>query len=135
MAVLFYGRLVCIFNHLSTDLKVYGIERTINSSVDLPMTWQSYFMEDWYVYLTFIDRIKSLRYREDNKLISRSSYHMAVLFYGRLVCILNLLSTELKVYGIERTINSSVDLPTTWQSYFMEDWYVSYHIYHKWIFD
>lgn len=30
-------------------------------------------------------------------------------------------ATELKVYGIERTINSSVDLPTTWQSYFMED--------------
>lgn len=29
--------------------------------------------------------------------------------------------TELKVYGIERTINSAVDLPTTWQSYFMED--------------
>ena len=34
----------------STELKVYGIERTINSSVDLPTTWQSYFMEDWYVY-------------------------------------------------------------------------------------
>lgn len=29
--------------------------------------------------------------------------------------------TELKVLGIERTINSTVDLPTTWQSYFMED--------------
>ncbi|KAL4222899.1 hypothetical protein ACF0H5_018939 [Mactra antiquata] len=29
--------------------------------------------------------------------------------------------TELKVYGIERTINSAIDLPTTWQSYFMED--------------
>lgn len=31
--------------------------------------------------------------------------------------------TELKVYGIERTINSTVDLPTTWQSYFMKDGY------------
>ncbi|XP_052817813.1 ciliogenesis-associated TTC17-interacting protein-like [Mya arenaria] len=30
-------------------------------------------------------------------------------------------NTELKVYGIERTINSSIDLPTTWQSYFMKD--------------
>lgn len=29
--------------------------------------------------------------------------------------------TELKVYGIERTINSTIDLPTTWQSYFMKD--------------
>ena len=30
-------------------------------------------------------------------------------------------ATELKVYGVERTINSTIDLPTTWQSYFMED--------------
>lgn len=29
--------------------------------------------------------------------------------------------TELKVFGVERTINSTVDLPTTWQSYFMKD--------------
>lgn len=29
--------------------------------------------------------------------------------------------TEVRVYGIERTINSTIDLPTTWQSYFMED--------------
>lgn len=29
--------------------------------------------------------------------------------------------TEIRVYGIERTINSVVDLPTTWQSYFMQD--------------
>lgn len=28
---------------------------------------------------------------------------------------------ELRVYGVERTINSTVDLPTTWQSYFMND--------------
>ncbi|XP_059163387.1 ciliogenesis-associated TTC17-interacting protein-like isoform X2 [Physella acuta] len=28
---------------------------------------------------------------------------------------------ELRVYGIERTIHSMVDLPTTWQSYFMKD--------------
>ncbi|XP_041365396.1 ciliogenesis-associated TTC17-interacting protein-like isoform X2 [Gigantopelta aegis] len=28
---------------------------------------------------------------------------------------------ELPVIGIERTINSTVDLPTTWQSYFMSD--------------
>ncbi|CAL1528736.1 unnamed protein product [Lymnaea stagnalis] len=30
-------------------------------------------------------------------------------------------NVELRVYGIERTINSSVDLPTSWQSYFMKD--------------
>ncbi|OWF40893.1 ciliogenesis-associated TTC17-interacting protein-like isoform X2 [Mizuhopecten yessoensis] len=29
--------------------------------------------------------------------------------------------TEIRVYGVERTINSVVDLPTTWQSYFMQD--------------
>ncbi|KAK2169811.1 hypothetical protein NP493_1176g00033 [Ridgeia piscesae] len=29
--------------------------------------------------------------------------------------------TEVETFGIERTINSTVDLPTTWQSYFMED--------------
>ena len=28
---------------------------------------------------------------------------------------------ELRVYGIERTIHSTFDLPTTWQSYFMND--------------
>ena len=28
---------------------------------------------------------------------------------------------ELRVFGVERTINSHVDLPTTWQSYFMND--------------
>ncbi|XP_050418130.2 ciliogenesis-associated TTC17-interacting protein [Patella vulgata] len=28
---------------------------------------------------------------------------------------------ELRVYGIERTINSKTDLPTTWQSYFTQD--------------
>lgn len=28
---------------------------------------------------------------------------------------------ELRVYGIERTIHSTMDLPTTWQSYFMND--------------
>ncbi|XP_025094609.1 ciliogenesis-associated TTC17-interacting protein-like isoform X2 [Pomacea canaliculata] len=28
---------------------------------------------------------------------------------------------EIHVYGVERTINSTVDLPTTWQSYFMTD--------------
>ena len=28
---------------------------------------------------------------------------------------------EMRVYGVERTINSNVDLPTTWQSYFLND--------------
>ena len=31
---------------------------------------------------------------------------------------------ELDVVGIERTINSPSDLPTTWQSYFTTDGYV-----------
>ena len=44
----------------STELKVYGIERTINSSVDLPTTWQSYFMEDWYVCLRHFTRFRFL---------------------------------------------------------------------------
>lgn len=30
-------------------------------------------------------------------------------------------SVEVRVYGVERTINSEIDLPTTWQSYFMND--------------
>ncbi|KAK0070447.1 ciliogenesis-associated TTC17-interacting protein [Biomphalaria pfeifferi] len=30
-------------------------------------------------------------------------------------------TVELRVFGIERTISSSVDLPTSWQSYFMKD--------------
>lgn len=30
-------------------------------------------------------------------------------------------STEIRVFGVERTINSFSDLPTTWQSYFMQD--------------
>lgn len=31
------------------ELRVYGIERTINSTVDLPVTWQSYFMNDGHL--------------------------------------------------------------------------------------
>ncbi|KAL3831442.1 hypothetical protein ACJMK2_023193 [Sinanodonta woodiana] len=37
-------------------------------------------------------------------------------------------TTELKVYGIERTINSVIDLPTTWQSYFMEDGHLTHRV-------
>ncbi|XP_052094871.1 ciliogenesis-associated TTC17-interacting protein-like [Mytilus californianus] len=33
--------------------------------------------------------------------------------------------TEIRVYGVERTINSFVDLPTTWQSYFVQDGHLS----------
>lgn len=36
--------------------------------------------------------------------------------------------TELKVFGIERTINSSVDLPTTWQSYFLQDGHLTHRV-------
>ncbi|XP_076471459.1 ciliogenesis-associated TTC17-interacting protein-like [Babylonia areolata] len=32
---------------------------------------------------------------------------------------------ELRVFGVERTINSNVDLPTTWQSYFLNDGHLS----------
>ncbi|KAK7110854.1 ciliogenesis-associated TTC17-interacting protein-like [Littorina saxatilis] len=32
---------------------------------------------------------------------------------------------ELRVFGVERTINSNIDLPTTWQSYFINDGHLS----------
>lgn len=34
-------------------------------------------------------------------------------------------SVEMRVLGVERTINSTVDLPTTWQSYFLIDGHLS----------
>ncbi|KAJ8313623.1 hypothetical protein KUTeg_008767 [Tegillarca granosa] len=33
--------------------------------------------------------------------------------------------TEIRVFGVERTINSVADLPTTWQSYFIQDGHLS----------
>ena len=37
------------------ELRVYGVERTINSTVDLPTTWQSYFMNDGYALIEMCD--------------------------------------------------------------------------------
>lgn len=115
--------------HIIKHADNYTVSRIISQGEDVQRKTHTFTHEEMTGFISegsnlLLQRLLILKGTPDNfQLISfDSDANLCPTIYRSLPVRTQIIQqSEVETFGIERTINSAIDLPTTWQSYFMED--------------